>query len=389
MSNPLKTALAGSPSYWLHGPLATQARIDVPVPGGSGGALHLAADVTAYADGSFSADVQFNNDLTTILPSTGSTNPAAALPALQYTATINFQGMPPVTNTVSQIQYTDWHAVLNSAGAPMLNVSSSAGPAINVQHDLAYLEHTGAILPYDRTTGVANLPAQYGTAFYSIATVMASTGFGTPFAKNGLERYMGQTGGRPDIGYTTMWNTTWLLTQDPRAATVALALWEGELRRVQLEPEPELELVIAWLRRNTPKSKLTTLVHGDFKPGNVLMQGDSVTGLIDFYFACTDLPLYDLAVTHTAWTFDPAGDRHRQEVAEALLDGFFDVRTHYRADDLFVLPVLAMGACLRFALTRAWDWLNTPPDALVTRKDPLAYVRRLDFYRSAGLDPFT
>ena len=44
------------------------------------------------------------------------------------------------------------------------------------------------------------------------------------------------------------------------------------------------------------------------------------------------------------------------------------------------LPVLARGACIRFLLSRAWDWLNTPGDALVTRKDPLAYLRRLDWY---------
>jgi homoserine kinase type II len=43
-------------------------------------------------------------------------------------------------------------------------------------------------------------------------------------------------------------------------------------------------------------------------------------------------------------------------------------------------PTLCRGAALRFLLTRAYDWINTPPDALVTRKDPLAYLRRLDFY---------
>lgn len=224
LGTPLKTALAGgSPSYWLHGPLATQARIDVTVPGGTNGALHLTADVTAYADNSFAADVQFNNDLTTILPSTGSTNPAAALPALQYTATINFQSMSPVSNTINQLQYTGWHRVLNTAGSPMLSAAYSTGSAINVQHDLAYLEHSGAILPYDRTTGVANVPTQPGTAFYSITNIMANATFGTPFAQNGLTTYMPQTGGRPDIGYTTMWNTTWLLTQDARAALTALA----------------------------------------------------------------------------------------------------------------------------------------------------------------------
>jgi homoserine kinase type II len=43
---------------------------------------------------------------------------------------------------------------------------------------------------------------------------------------------------------------------------------------------------------------------------------------------------------------------------------------------------LARGACIRFLLSRAWDWLNTPADALVTRKDPLAYWRRLDAYNN-------
>ena len=145
------------------------------------------------------------------------------------------------------------------------------------------------------------------------------------------------------------------------------------------------EVLDAWPRDSRHSARA---IHADLFPDNVLMQGDKVTGLIDFYFACSDLPLYDLAVMHTAWTFN-IGDQHQQEVAEALLDGFFGEQTHYQADDLFALPTLAMGACIRFALTRAWDWLNTPPDALVTRKDPMAYVRRLDFYRSAGLDPFT
>src|SRR3546814_16905616 len=44
------------------------------------------------------------------------------------------------------------------------------------------------------------------------------------------------------------------------------------------------------------------------------------------------------------------------------------------------LPVLARGACIRFALTRAWDWLNTPADPPVTRKDPRASVHRLHWY---------
>jgi homoserine kinase type II len=126
-----------------------------------------------------------------------------------------------------------------------------------------------------------------------------------------------------------------------------------------------------------------TIIHADLFPDNVLMRDDAVSGLIDFYFACSDLRLYDLAIMHSAWSFDPTGSAHLAETGRALLDGYaasYGLSAAERAE----LPVLAMGACVRFALTRAWDWLNTPADALVTRKDPLAYTRRLAFYRDAG-----
>ncbi len=48
------------------------------------------------------------------------------------------------------------------------------------------------------------------------------------------------------------------------------------------------------------------------------------------------------------------------------------------------LSLLAQGSCIRFLLSRAWDWLNTPPGAMVTRKDPLAYLRRLETYTAQG-----
>ena len=123
-------------------------------------------------------------------------------------------------------------------------------------------------------------------------------------------------------------------------------------------------------------------IHADLFPDNLLMLGNQVTGLIDFYFACTDFRLYDLAVTHAAWSFDITGERHFPDIGDALLDGY---RQHF---DLDAEPHhfsrhfsdLAVGACVRFTLSRAWDWLNTPADALVTRKDPLAFWRRLKTY---------
>ncbi|WP_156679721.1 homoserine kinase [Sphingomonas profundi] len=149
----------------------------------------------------------------------------------------------------------------------------------------------------------------------------------------------------------------------------------------------DLATGIAGVVPSWPADGPATVIHADLFPDNVLMLGDRVGGLIDFYFACTDLRLYDLAIAHTAWSFDATGARHDEAVGRALLDGY-DESFGLSARDRAQLPVLAMGACIRFALTRAWDWLNTPADALVTRKDPLAYTRRLSFYRQAGTDIF-
>jgi hypothetical protein len=206
----LQTTLGNNPDYWLSGPLVTQARVDVPLTNGqsvSTATLHLTADVSVFSDDSMLADIQFNNDLTTVIPKGGSVNPQSPLPALEYSVTIDFQGKQ-VTHTVSQVQYTNWHAT----------VWTHAPPSINVQHDIAQLQRAGVILPYDLATGVNNsLLKGYET------NIIETPGFGQPLSINGVTTYMPGTGGRPDIGFTTQYNTVWLLTQDARAAKVSLA----------------------------------------------------------------------------------------------------------------------------------------------------------------------
>lgn len=122
--------------------------------------------------------------------------------------------------------------------------------------------------------------------------------------------------------------------------------------------------------------------HTDLFPDNVLMLGDRVTGLIDFYFACTGPMALDLAVTHAAWCFDSA-NAYRPDCGAALIEGYQSVRRLEPAERA-LFPAIAKGACLRFVASRAEDWLDTPDDALVTRKDPMQFVRRWHFYDKAG-----
>ncbi|WP_298191590.1 homoserine kinase [Novosphingobium sp.] len=147
---------------------------------------------------------------------------------------------------------------------------------------------------------------------------------------------------------------------------------------------PELAAIVAHelprLISSWPTGLPTGVIHADLFPDNVLMLGDKVTGLIDFYFACNDILAYDLAVTHVAWCFDKR-DSFRADVSAALIEGYEGVRL-LGAEERAALPLLGQGAAMRFAMSRAWDWLNTPADALVTPKDPMSPARRLGFYKA-------
>lgn len=142
--------------------------------------------------------------------------------------------------------------------------------------------------------------------------------------------------------------------------------------------EQGMALVDAW-----PDGLPQTVIHSDLFPDNVLMLGNRVSGMIDFYFACTDAAVYDLAITHAAWSFERGGDAFRPDIGAALMQGYEAVRP-LEAAERRALPLLAQTACLRFVASRAEDWIETPADAHVTRKDPMDFARRWDFYSAQG-----
>jgi homoserine kinase type II len=127
-------------------------------------------------------------------------------------------------------------------------------------------------------------------------------------------------------------------------------------------------------------------IHADLFPDNVFFLPDAagaprVSGLIDFYFACTDLLSYDVAVCLNAWCFEADGSFNVTK-ARALIGAYAAARPLGRAERQ-ALPVLCRGAAIRFLLTRLYDWTHTPEGALVTRKDPLEYLRKLRFFARA------
>lgn len=156
---------------------------------------------------------------------------------------------------------------------------------------------------------------------------------------------------------------------------------------VQPGLEKLIEDELVFLEANWPHQLPAGVIHADLFPDNVFFfpGKDDVSGLIDFYFACNDLLAYDIAICMNAWCFEPDNSFNVTK-ARNLLSSYGKVRA-LSDDELAALPILARGASLRFLLTRLYDWINTPKDALVTPKNPREYINKLRFHQridSAG-----
>jgi homoserine kinase type II len=141
----------------------------------------------------------------------------------------------------------------------------------------------------------------------------------------------------------------------------------------------ELGEELAALEGAWPRGLPAGVIHADLFPDNVFFRDREVSGLIDFYFACTDFLAYDLAVCLNAWCFEADGSLNVTK-ARLMLDGYRRERP-LEPQELAALPLLARGSALRFLLTRLYDWLNQPQGALVRPKDPREFLRRLRFHR--------
>lgn len=206
----------------------------------------------------------------------------------------------------------------------------------------------------------------------SVTKPSAAQAFSTGTALGAMHRALEDfDGGRLNSLGVDAWKPLATKLQSPALESISSGL--------SSKIDAECEYLSEYWPHKLPRS----VIHADLFPDNVLMLGESVTGLIDFYFACSDVRGYDLAIAHSAWAFSPDGRVFDSDVSSALLGGYqsvfpLDVPTR----DAFA--TLLRGASLRFLLTRSYDWINTPADALVTRKDPVAYLRRLEFYRDEG-----
>lgn len=136
----------------------------------------------------------------------------------------------------------------------------------------------------------------------------------------------------------------------------------------------EIGRALGRLRQHWPTDLPRGPIHADLFPDNLLLDHGEVSGVIDFYFACTDFFAYDLAISMNAYT--PEAGEVAPDNAIALRRGYESVRPLSEAETK-ALPVLLAGSAMRFFLTRAVDAIFLPEGALYRGKDPLPWLRLL------------
>ena len=133
-----------------------------------------------------------------------------------------------------------------------------------------------------------------------------------------------------------------------------------------------------FLKDNWPKNLPQGIIHADLFPDNIFFTNNKVSGIIDFYFACNDFFAYEIAICINSICFDN-NSTFNMTKAKNLIDGYSSVRT-LSEDEKKYLPILSMGAAMRFFLTRLYDFYHTDNKADVKIKDPFEYFKKIEFH---------
>ena len=137
------------------------------------------------------------------------------------------------------------------------------------------------------------------------------------------------------------------------------------------------------IEKNWPKNIPSGIIHADLFPDNIFFKNEKLSGIIDFYFSCNDFYAFEIAVCLNALCFEGKNENLSFNVTKAkkFINGYSSVR-NISENEKQSLKILCQGAAIRFLLTRVFDYLNITEGAIVKIKDPVEYLKRLEFHNS-------
>ncbi len=145
-----------------------------------------------------------------------------------------------------------------------------------------------------------------------------------------------------------------------------------------------IEINLKDVEKDWPNDLPKGIIHADLFNDNIFFKDDKFSGIIDFYFSCNDFFAFEIAICFNALCFDGPQNNLSFNVTKAknFIDGYNSIRQISDAEKNKI-KVLSQGSALRFLLTRVFDSLNTVEGAIVKVKDPMEYLKRLEFHKNA------
>ena len=137
------------------------------------------------------------------------------------------------------------------------------------------------------------------------------------------------------------------------------------------------------IEKNWPKNIPSGIIHADLFADNIFFKNNKLSGIIDYYFSCYDYYAFEIAICLNALCFEGKNENLSFNVTKAkkFIDGYSNIRKLTEKEKKS-LKVLCQGAAIRFLLTRVFDYLNLTEGAIVKIKDPIEYLKRLEFHDS-------
>jgi len=138
------------------------------------------------------------------------------------------------------------------------------------------------------------------------------------------------------------------------------------------------------VEKNWPSNLPSGIIHADLFKDNIIFDKNKVNGIIDFTFSCNEFYAFEVAICFNALCFDGHKNNLSFNVTKAknFIDGYSSIR-RLSDEEKDKIKILCQGAALRFLLTRVFDALNTVKGAIVNVKDPLEYLKRLEFHKNS------
>ena len=171
-----------------------------------------------------------------------------------------------------------------------------------------------------------------------------------------------------------------------RKNSLSVDSWSPLFKKINKDYKSSKKLMkseLKYIKKNWPKNLPSGIIHADIFVDNIFFYKKKFYGFIDFYFSARDYLAYELAICINALCFNKKNKIYKldKKKSSKLIKGYQSIKKLTKSEKKN-LNILCRGSALRYLLTRSYDYINTPKNALIKIKDPKEYIQKLNYHRN-------